>query len=266
MKLKLQAITKMHINLFQPINPKSIILFRICLALMLAYMFAPRGLTPIYPLSEFPNLNQYLFSDSYYILIYVLIAIFALGIKSQILSVLLFLILLPHDFLSSGRTSKQVILCVLFCFAFIRTLPIWKINQITHKISDYSPIWPIRLIQIQLSLLYGVNALAKTTYSYLSGDVLIEMSKNLKNYHIDVSDGFLHVLDISIPAYLLAITSVFVEYFLAFGFWFKKAKWIAFFIGLIFHFSLTFVLTIFMLDYVSVFLYLAFIIPFKLKK
>ena len=67
------------------------------------------------------------------------------------------------------------------------------------------------------------------------------------------------------PAYLLAIASVLIEYFLALGFWFKKTKWIAVFIGLMFHFTLTFVLTIFMLDYVSVFLYLAFIIPFKLK-
>jgi len=265
MKLKLEAITKINIDLFQPLNPKSIILFRICVALMLAYMFAPRRLAPIYPLSEFSNLNHYLFSDSYYILIYVLIAIFALGVKSQIISIILFLVLLPHDFLSHGRVSKQVILCVLLCFAFIRTLPIWKMNQINHKISEFSPIWPIRLIQIQLSLLYGVNALSKTTYSYLSGNVLIEMSKNRENFHIDLSDGFLHILDISIPAYLLAIASVLIEYFLALGFWFKKTKWIAVFIGLLFHFTLSYVLSIFMLDYVSVFLYLAFIIPFKLK-
>ncbi len=228
-------------------------------------MFAPRGLTPIYPLSEFSYLNQYLFSDSYYLLIYVLIALFALGIKSQVLSALLFLVLLPHVFLSSGRPSKQVILCVLFCFTFIRSLPIWKLNHRTYNISQLSPIWPIRLIQIQLSLLYGVNALAKTNYSYLSGNALTEMSKNLGNFHVDLSDGFLHILDLAIPTYLLAIASVIIEYFLAIAFWFNKTKWIAVIIGLIFHFTLTFVLTIFMLDYVSVFLYLAFIIPFKLQ-
>ena len=265
MNLILNAITKTHIDLFLPSNPKSIVVFRFCLALMLAYMFAPRGLSPIYPLTEFSHFNQYFFSDSYYILIYVLIALFALGVQSQILSVLLFLVLLPHDFLSNGRASKQVILCVLLCFAFIKTLPVWKMNQVTFQISHLSPIWPVRLIQIQLSLLYGVNALAKTSYSYLSGNELIEMSKNYGNFHIDLSDGFLHILDISIPAYLLAISSVFIEYFLALGFWFKKTKWIAICLGLIFHFTLTFILTIFMLDYVSVFLYLAFIIPFKLK-
>ena len=227
-------------------------------------MFAPRGLTPIYPLSEFDSLNQYLFSNLYYILIYFLLVIFAIGIKSQVLSILLFLILLPHDFLSSGRQSKQVILCVLLCFSFIKTQPIWKINQKKYKISDHSPIWPLYLIQFQLSLLYGINALAKTSYDYLNGTVLIEMSKNLDNFHIDLSDGFLHILGVSIPAYLLAFSSVIIEYFLAIGFWFKKTKWIAVFIGIIFHYTLTHVLSIFMLDYVSVFLYLAFILPFKL--
>lgn len=266
MKLKLNTVNNIKIGLFQPLNPKSVVLFRICVALMLAFMFAPRGLAPIYPLSEFDSLNQYLFSDLYYILIYLLLLIFAIGIKSQFLSILIFLILFPHDFLSSGRASKQVILCVLLCFTFIKTQPIWKINSKKYKISEHSPIWPIYLIQIQLSLLYGINALAKTTYGYLSGNVLIEMSKNLENFHIDLSDGSLHILDVPIPAFLLAFSSVLIEYFLAIGFWFKKTKWIAVIIGVMFHYILSHVLTIFMLDYVSVFLYLAFMIPFKLKE
>lgn len=257
---------KERFSLFTPVNPKSIILFRICVALMLAYMFAPRGLFPLYPLTEFPSIHDAIFSDTYYVLIYILIALFAIGIQSRIIAILLFIALLPHDFLSNGRASKQVILCVLLCFAFIKTLPIWKIKQRHFLPSEMSPIWPIRLIQIQLSLLYGANALAKTSYDYLSGNTLIEMSKTFGNFHVDLSDGFLYILDIPIPAYLLAISSVCVEYFLSIGFWFKKTKWIAISVGLLFHFCLTFVLTIYMLDYVSIFLYLAFIIPLKLKK
>lgn len=264
MKFLFKTLNKIHLGSFLPANPKSIMAFRICLALMLAYMFAPKGLSPIYPLTEFSSFNHYFFSDSYYILIYVLIILFALGVQSQILSAVLFLVLLPHDFLSEGRSSKQVILCVLLCFIFIKSLPVWKINTLVFQTSKLSPIWPIRLIQIQLSLLYGVNALAKTSYNYLSGNKLVEMSNTYNNFHVDLSDGYLHILDIAIPVYLLAISSVCIEYFLAFGFWFKKTKWIAVGLGIMFHFCLTHVVSIFMLDYVSIFLYLTFIIPFKL--
>jgi len=265
MKHLIKGLNKINLDLFTPANPKSIILFRVCLAIMLAYMFAPRGLSPIFPLTKFPDLHQYLFSDAYYVLIYILITLFALGIKSQIIALLLFIVLLPHDFLSSGRTSKQVILCVLLCYVFIKSLPVWKFNNTTYKKSDLCPIWPIRLIQIQLSILYGVNAISKTSYHYLSGQTLIDMSTTYKNYQVDLSDGFLHLYSLAIPVYLLAIVSVLIEYFLAIGFWFKKTKWIAVTVGLIFHGSLVFVMTIFMLDYVSVFLYITFIIPFKLK-
>lgn len=264
MNVIFKTINNIDLGLYSPASPKGIMAFRFCLALMLAYMFAPKGLSPIYPLTEFSSFNHYLFSDSYYILIYVLITLFALGVKSQILAAVLFLVLLPHDFLSEGRSSKQVILCVLLCFTFIKSLPVWKMN-VAFQTSQLSPIWPLRLIQIQLSLLYGANALAKTSYSYLSGNKLIEMSKSYSNFHVDLSDGYLHILDIAVPVYLLAISSVCIEYFLAIGFWFKKTKWIAVSLGLIFHFCLTYVISIFMLDYVSVFLYLAFIIPFKLK-
>ena len=130
-------------------------------------------------------------------------------------------------------------------------------------ISNISPIWPIRLIQIQLTLLYGVNAIAKTTYEYLSGDLLIEMSKTYRNFLVDFSDGYYHLLDIPIPVFVLAIASALIEYFLAIGFWFKKTRWFALVIGILFHLSLTQVVKIFMLDYVSMFLYLAFIIPFS---
>lgn len=265
MNVIFKTINNIHLGFFLPANPRSIMAFRICLALMLAYMFAPRGLSPIYPLTEFSSFNHYIFSDSYYILIYVLIALFALGVQSQILAAVLFLVLLPHDFLSDGRSSKQVILCVLLCFTFIKSVPVWKLNNVAFQTSQLSPIWPIRLIQIQLSLLYGVNALAKTSYNYLSGNKLIEMSKTYDNFHVDLSDGFLHILDIALPAYLLALSSVCIEYFLAIGFWFKKTKWIAVGIGLVFHFCLTYAVSIFMLDYVSVFLYLTFIIPFRLE-
>jgi hypothetical protein len=245
---------------FSTIDSKAIIIFRVCVSLMIGYMFAPRGLEVIYPLIRFPEILPYLFNPVYYSIIYLFLILFAIGIKPRIMAVLLFLVLLPHDFLSEGRKSKQVILMVLLCFAFVKSSPIWLFNK--NGLIE-GPIWPIRLIQLQLTLLYGINAISKSTYHYLSGEALSNMSVVYDQFHVDLSDGYLHLGFISIPVFLLAITSVIVEFTLAIGLWFNRIKRYVAFLGILFHFILTFIMTIFMLDYVSVFLYLAFLIPFE---
>ena len=251
--------------LFSAVNPKPLIVFRILLAVMLGFMFLPQGLEPIYPLVDYPKITAFVLSNAYYVFIYILLFLFALGVNPRTIAFILFLTLLPHDFLSEGRKSKQVILCVLMCFVFLKTLPLWKFNTKIWKLKNLSPIWPIRLIQVQLSLVYGINALAKTTPYYLSGEALINMSTTYENFHVDFSSGFYNIGFVEIPIALLAISSVLVEAFLAVGFWFKKTKWIAVTLGLSFHLYLTTIMTIFMLDYVCLFLYLAFIISFEYK-
>ncbi|WP_179346129.1 HTTM domain-containing protein [Winogradskyella ursingii] len=251
--------------LFSAIHPKPLIIFRILVAVMIAFMFAPRDLNPIYPLTEFPSLISVVFSDVYHVIIYILIILFALGAKSRIAALILFILLVPHDFLNEGRKSKQVILCVLMCFVFLKSLPIWQFNKKNFDTTILSPMWPMRLIQIQLSLIYGINAIAKSTPYYLSGDALIDMSTAYKNFHVDFSSGFYDLGFVEVPIVVLAISSVLIEYFLAIGFWFKKTRWIALIVGVGFHIYLTTIMSIFMLDYVSIFLYLAFIIPFQFK-
>ncbi len=120
-------------------------------------------------------------------------------------------------------------------------------------------------MRIQVSVLYGANALAKCTGHYLSGDALANMSVQA-NFLVDLTSGYLDVGSIRIPVFALAISTVMIESWLAIGFWIKRTRWITALIGVGFHLILRFIVNIFMLDYVSVFLYLSFLLPFEIAE
>jgi len=192
----------------------------------------------------------------------------AFGWRPRRFAFFLFLMLLPMVFLSRGNQSRQVILFALFAFSFIRSgavrLP-WRAPEPFQRISA-GPSWPLRLIQLQLTLLYGSNAIAKSTSSYLSGDILMAMSISISNFKVDMSNGFLELGPITIPVILAGAGSVLIEYFLALGFWLGRWKWVVAVVGVGFHLSLLCIMQIFKLDLAAIFLYLAFILPLLPRK
>lgn len=244
---------------FRPVDPLAATLFRLCFAAMLAYTFWPAGLA-----ARSPSLS-FVTSPPYFALIYLLIAAFALGYRARTVCIVLFFVLLPHDFLERGNQSRQVLLTALFCFSFAKSIPVWRYLEKEVVASDYGPIWPIRLVQIQLSILYGVNALAKSTGHYLSGEALTNLSVS-PNFLVDLSQGFLVLGPLRVPVFALAIATVLTEWWLAIGFWPKRTRWITAIIGVGFHMTLKWVVKIFMLDSVSMFLYLSFLLPFEIAE
>ena len=199
-------------------------------------------------------------SAPYWLLTLAGLALFAAGWRPQVLGWLISVLLLPW-FLAHGRPSQQLLLFTLLAFSFLRSdarLSLWRGRQS----ASVGPMWPIRLIQLQLSIVYGVNALMKTTPAYLSGDVLIGMSRMLPNFLVDLSDGYLHVGLLAIPVALAAAASALTEYFLALGFWFRRLRIAAAVVGVLFHVILMRIVRIGMLDWASMFLYLAFLLPF----
>ena len=89
--------------------------------------------------------------------------------------------------------------------------------------------WPILLLKLQVSLVYGFSALAKLTPQFLSGDVL---SQTLKQH------GWLTFPDYwRTPQVLttLAVSAIFVELFIAFGLWSKRLRWAAVIAGVTLH-------------------------------
>ncbi len=125
------------------------------------------------------------------------------------------------------------------------------------------PCWPIRIVQLQLSVLYAANAIAKTTPDYLSGQTLAAMMQVFPNFLVRPSDGHIALGALSIPLWLAAIGVVLTEYALAAGFWFRRTRVATAVLGVGFHTAMRYVVRIGFLDVVALFLYAAFLLPFE---
>ena len=250
--------------LFAPANATSAAIFRVIFATVLAANFrilgdATRAIES-HPLMR-TLFHAIFLTRPYHWMCLLLIAVFAVGIRPRLVGLILVAMLTPLDFLTIGQQSRQMLLFALFAFSFLRSdlrLALWR----SHGDDSAGPMWPIRLIQIQLSLVYGINALAKTTPVYLSGDILIGFARMLPNFSGSIIDGVLHLGPLAIPVMLAAILSVATEYLLAIGFWIRRLRWPVAIIGVLFHLILQSILHIYMLDWTSLAMYPAFLLPF----
>jgi hypothetical protein len=243
--------------LFAPANARAAAWLRIAFALFVPWCFASGGLEPRLPdaLASLAPLYAAVFlTPAWWAAVLFACAALLLGVLPRACVALLVVLLLPLCFLSEGRQSRHVVLAALVAFGFVR-------SDVTRN--DAGPLWPMRLIQIQLSLLYAVNAIAKLHPAYLRGDVLVGFSITRPNFRVDLSDGFLHVGPLTLPAALLAVATVATEAWLAAGWWRPETRWITAAIGVGFHVALLGIVEIHMLDAASVFLYLAFLLPFE---
>lgn len=96
--------------------------------------------------------------------------------------------------------------------------------------------WPVLLIMVQASIVYGFSALTKLNDSFLSGEVLAGV----------LSGGLVPLPDsLRIPAFLapLAGVVVIVEVFLALFLWMRRFRPAAFVLGLGLHLGITLLMT-----------------------
>lgn len=255
--------------LFTTISPSYISLYRIILGASVLIVFWQNGGTLVAAIQFLPD-SQHLYKDiffttQYRALVLIVLICFCMGLKPRLTGLLLCVLLFPLVFIEGFRQSRQIILFSLFAFSLIPSAAQYNIVELIKRRKNTNiqsaPIWPIRLIQLQLSILYGVNALAKTTPGYLSGEVLQGMSIMLYNFKLDLSGGSLGLAGIPISVTLLATSSVVVEYILAIGFWFRRLRvWTAV-LGVGFHILLMKVIVIGMLDWASMLLYPVFLLP-----
>jgi hypothetical protein len=251
--------------LFLPVDACATAWFRIAFAVALPFFFWSSGLMGPQSAPE-PIIWIYkhvILTFGYWLAVVALCVPLALGWRPRLFGFLLVLMLLPMDFLSRGGPSRQVLLFALLAFSCLRSDAVripWRIAD-WSRIRSAGPSWPVRLIQLQLTLLYGANAVAKSSPSYLRGDVLMDMSISLPNFKVDLSGGMLELGPIAIPVVLAAVGGTLTEYFLAIGFWLGRWKWMVAIVGLGFHVVLIFIVQIFMLHLAAIFLYLAFLLP-----
>jgi hypothetical protein len=224
---------------------------------------------PAPPLSAVPGAlwaySHIILRRRYLLLIGVLLVAFAAGVRPRIVGFVLSSLLLPLASLTSGQQSRQVLLTALLAFSMLRSDEQWSLRTLRQDEPRESagPIWPIRLIQIQLTLVYGVNALAKLTPAFLSGEILVGMSRMHPNFLVDLSDRFLHLASLRLPVSIAATAVVMIEAFLAVGFWLPRLVWPTAIIGVAFHLVLQRIVQIYMLDLATMFLYLVFWLPWR---
>jgi hypothetical protein len=259
--------TSLHFRrfLFHRADPRCVAWFRLAFALLLAFAFWPRGLVAA------PNVGQWPWIESLYpavflttpyrCLMYGGIVLLGLGWRPRIVGAVLICLLLPHDFLNRGQQSRQVLLLILVFISLLPATPVWRWRQLRELQFPAGPMWPIRLLQILLTLLYALNAYVKASPEFLSGEILMALSTQ-PNFLVDLTSGYLRLGPVSIPVALLAVGTVVLETWLAIGFWIPRLRWPTAALGVAFHLSLKFVVRIFMLDYATMLLYLAFLLPF----
>jgi hypothetical protein len=254
--------------LFAPADAGAAAVMRVALAMMIGWSFWSRGLSPKWPITMISGSTAWydsvFLTPWYAVVVAILIASFGLGFRPRICGLLLVVLLFPLLSLTRGQQSRVVLLFTLLSFSLLRSDARWSVPTwlgLATPQRSAGPMWPVRLIQLQLSIIYAVNALVKATPHYLNGDVLIGLSQMLPNFMVDLSDGYLHIGPIAFPVAIAGVATVVVESYLAIGFWFPRLRWLTAAIGVLFHLILQQVVSIFMLDYVSMFLYLAFLLP-----
>ena len=251
--------------LFAPADAWSAALFRVGLAAMLAVVFHPAGTRPyaslLAVLPEVERLYAIALAPAYWWAILGLLALFGTGLRPRLAAAVLLPLLAPLVPAYGRLPGRLVLWSTLLAFSFESSDAALSPAQGRRR-SAAGPLWPVRLVQLQLAALYGVNALAKSTPEYLSGDVLVAQSAMLENVRVDLTDGTLSLGPLAIPAWLAAAATVLTEYALALGFWSRRTRVPAAILGVTFHAGLTRIVRIGYLDLVSVFLYAAFLLPF----
>lgn len=92
-----------------------------------------------------------------------------------------------------------------------------------------TPAWPVTLLKIQLSIVYGFAAAAKLNVDYLTGDVIATYLRQAGPFVLPDS---WRVLEMMLP---LAWFSIFLEAYLAVALWIDRERRSALLVGLIFH-------------------------------
>jgi hypothetical protein len=265
--------------LFRATDARTAAVFRIALAAMLAWVFWPSGWDPA-GVRHVPGPDA-LYRDvfltrAYWLAVLALLVLFAAGVRPRIVGPAAALLLAPLLFRGGRLPGRLVMEFTLVAFSFLRSDAAWSARRLPHLLSrrprapagradaaaDAGPIWPVRLVQLQLSVLYGVNALAKSTPEFLSGDVLMAQSFTLANFRADFTDGALTVGPLEVPVWAAGTAAAVTEAALAVGFWIPRLRVPTALLGAAFHGALTRIVQIGFLDWVSLFLYSAFLLPF----
>ena len=121
--------------------------------------------------------------------------------------------------------------------------------------TEFGNVWALRLIGLQLSAIYFWGAIDKCRLAYLGGD-RIEQPFMYLYFGSDYPGDWFHFFAIG-----LAVSTVTLEYFLAFGLWVRRVMFPLMILGVLFHIGIYYLLPVTVFSVASVAAYLAYMPP-----
>jgi hypothetical protein len=212
--------------------------------------------------ADHPWLGRFVDAPAWFPAVVLGAGMLAAGVMPRSASGLLLALLLPAS-AHAGRYPGRVLLWnVVLCLAFLRSDGAFSIRRLIRSTPiQPSPAWPIRMMQLSVSLLYAVNVAAKLNPDFLSGRVLSLMSMELSNFRVRITDVLPLPFGLSIPVSLCAIGTVMAEAVLAVGWWLPVNRRVVAAIGIAFHLAVKYVVSVAWLDWLAMSLYLVFLLP-----
>ena len=251
------------------LNPRAAAGFRVGLAGMLAWAMWSAGLRPAWPVTTVPGgawwVEHVVLTPGYAVVVAGSLGWFASGWRwGRWGTWALVGLLLPLACLTRGQQSRQVLLLVLLAWSLMPGVP--DASSLPERRSSASAWggggwgwqWDvILLIRVQLCLVYLVNVWAKLSFEFLTGEVLVGLSKMRPNFLVDLSEGHVRLPEVGwitipeVPVWVAGVGTVLVELFIPIALWFRGWRWVAAGVGVMFHAVLILTVNIWMLDWVS---------------
>jgi len=257
-------MTRLRRFVFAEVDGFTAGVFRLVLAGLALTVFGSWGVQPlgfIRRLPLLPELYAQVFqTTAYRALALVSLVVWGAGWRPRLAGPAALLLLAPLVPSAGVSQSRQVVFVAIAAFSLLRSDVRLSVRPCGGSVG---PMWPVRLVQWQVSLLYAVNAISKATPQFLSGDVLVGLSRSAQNVRMDLSSGTFDLGFVAVPVSWVAIGVVMVETWLAVGFWMPRARVATACLGIAFHAAASMFITIAWLGWTSVILYLVFLLPFE---
>ena len=159
-------------------------------------------------------------------------------------------------------SAHQVVLVVLFCLAWTQSGRVWSLDARRRGGGEAAagtvPIWPLRLIRVQVSLIYLSSALWKLLYPAWRDGTAVYWALNLNAFH-----RFPWQLPVAAEPLVVLLTwgTLLFELFFPLLVWFRATRVPTLLLGLALHLGLFATLEIGPFSWVMMASYLAFLDP-----
>lgn len=190
---------------------------------------------------------------------------FTIGFKTRLSSILLFILVTSfHERNNLVLNSADTVMrCMLFFFMFAPAGKSFSIDSLLArlKLSDnqsydsFAPLWPQRMMQLQVATIYFITAYAKSRGHLWHGGEAMYYVWGLVNLHVH---GVEQLMNFPLFYSTMTFITLFAELTLPYLLWFKSSRPYAVLLGIGLHLWIMFFMTIPVFSILMISTYLVF--------